>query len=292
MAFIAKPAPPIENTSIALIATNPVFLKGQVIFETDTNRGKVGDGYTAYTSLTYPEWTYEEIPVTAGTDTYTATFSKDIFLAYFNMLRIRVKFTNANTGASTINLNGLGAKSIKKNVSVALVSGDILAGAIYDLVYDGTNFQITSRTGNDSQRLFLISGDQTTTLATAQNITELVTTTLAINSRYYFHGTLYVGCNNTGGIVFAITLPVGGSQASSLIGNTTSATAFTYVFLTATIGTVAVITQATSRSIRIEGELIIGGTAGVAQFQFAAKTATQTVTIFQAGSYIEMIKIT
>ncbi len=151
MAFIVNTAiPPVRNTSATLISTNDVFEKGRAIFETDTNRGKVGDGVTAYVDLSYPEWTYEEVPVAAGTDTYTATFSEDILLGYFNMMRLRVKFTNANTGASTINLNGLGAKAIRKNVSAVLVSGDILAGGIYELVYDGTNFQLITPTGNSS----------------------------------------------------------------------------------------------------------------------------------------------
>lgn len=142
MGFIVNSAiPPVRNTSATLISTNDIFEKGRAIFETDTNRGKVGDGVTAYVDLTYPEWTYEEVTA-AGTDTYTATFSKDILLVYFNMMRLRVKFTNANTGASTLNINGLGAIAIRKNVSAALALGDILAGGIYHLHYDGTNFQL------------------------------------------------------------------------------------------------------------------------------------------------------
>lgn len=131
---------PIKNTSANLIATNSVFIIGQPILETDTNRGKVGDGTSTYTQLSYAEWGYAIVEA-AGTDTYSGTFSSPSFIAYFPMMRIRVRFTNANTGASTINLNSLGAIAIKKNVSVALVLGDIIAGGIYDLTYDGTNFQ-------------------------------------------------------------------------------------------------------------------------------------------------------
>lgn len=52
------------------------------------------------------------------------------------------KAVNANTGASTINVNGLGVKSIKKNGSSALEAGDIAAGQIVTVIYDGTNFQL------------------------------------------------------------------------------------------------------------------------------------------------------
>jgi len=78
----------------------------------------------------------------SGTDTYTATYSPTI--AYTDGLKVIIRFTNANTGASTININSLGAKSIVKGVSTALVSGDIVAGATLLLVYNGTNFVAVS----------------------------------------------------------------------------------------------------------------------------------------------------
>lgn len=57
----------------------------------------------------------------------------------------RVKILNSNSGASTLNINSLGAKNIYKFTSGtlgALVSGDLIAGGIYELVYDGTQFQL------------------------------------------------------------------------------------------------------------------------------------------------------
>lgn len=47
----------------------------------------------------------------------------------------------ANTGATTINVNGLGVKSLTKNGSTALSAGDIPSGAVIRIVYDGTRFQ-------------------------------------------------------------------------------------------------------------------------------------------------------
>lgn len=138
---------PVANTSTDLIATNPTFRLGEMVRETDTNRHKIPDGLTDYNNLSYPEFGYEEVEA-AGTDTYTATFATGFFLAYFKYMRIRVKFTNTNTGAATINLNGYGAKAIKKSVSAALAAGDILAGGIYELVYDGTNFQMIAGSGS------------------------------------------------------------------------------------------------------------------------------------------------
>lgn len=48
---------------------------------------------------------------------------------------------NANTGASTLSVNGLGVKAIQLNGS-ALTAGDIGAGDLVRVVYDGTQFQL------------------------------------------------------------------------------------------------------------------------------------------------------
>lgn len=51
------------------------------------------------------------------------------------------KATNANTTTSTLNVNGLGVKTIKKGSGATdLVSGDIAAGQVVLVEYDGTNF--------------------------------------------------------------------------------------------------------------------------------------------------------
>ncbi len=45
-----------------------------------------------------------------------------------------------NTGASTINVNGLGAKAIKKPNGNDVSAGNLKAGSIYTLRYNSTNF--------------------------------------------------------------------------------------------------------------------------------------------------------
>ena len=75
----------------------------------------------------------------SGTNTYAATISN--VTGYNTNDGFIIKFTNANTGTATLNINGLGAKSIFKSVNVALSSGDIKAGQELVVVYDGTNFQ-------------------------------------------------------------------------------------------------------------------------------------------------------
>lgn len=56
----------------------------------------------------------------------------------------------ANTTTATENVNSLGAKQIKKQGSVGLISADIPSGAVVDTVYDGTFMQMISQVGNSS----------------------------------------------------------------------------------------------------------------------------------------------
>ena len=49
---------------------------------------------------------------------------------------------NTNTGASTLNVNSLGAKNIKTTALQPLTAGQIDAGSIILAIYDGTEFQI------------------------------------------------------------------------------------------------------------------------------------------------------
>lgn len=79
---------------------------------------------------------------TAGTSTaYTLTLTPAI-TAYTTGLSLWVKFHVANTGAATINVNGLGVKTLVKDISTALVANDIPINQWYTIVYDGTNFLI------------------------------------------------------------------------------------------------------------------------------------------------------
>jgi len=55
---------------------------------------------------------------------------------------ISVKISNANTWASTININWTWVKNIKKNVNADLTLWDILSWQILKLIYDGTNYQL------------------------------------------------------------------------------------------------------------------------------------------------------
>ncbi len=79
-------------------------------------------------------------------DTYVITLDP-VPPAYTVGMVINFKANTVNTGAATLNVNGLGAKTIKRNGDQDLSSGDIKADQVVTVVYDGTDFQMQSQTG-------------------------------------------------------------------------------------------------------------------------------------------------
>ena len=125
--------------------------------------GSITGTITAQTDLVdtvqNSEWIYGS---TTGTNTYLVNLSPAL-TAYQTGQVFWILFGNANTGAATLNVNSLGAIALRKNVSTALVSGDIPAGAILPVMYDGTNFQVDLRfAGNPTWQQVLIAGSTLT----------------------------------------------------------------------------------------------------------------------------------
>lgn len=90
-------------------------------------------------------WPFPQVTA-SGTDTYTATLSPEI-TAYVVGQKFQVLFTNQNTTTATLAFNGLAALAITKNGATALSAGDIAAGSIKILAYDGTRLQIVGDGG-------------------------------------------------------------------------------------------------------------------------------------------------
>lgn len=95
-------------------------------------------------------------------DTYAVTLSPAP-TAYATSMVVYFKANTANTGAATLNVNSLGAITIKKNYNSDLADGDIKAGQIVQVIYDGTNFQLLSPVSNSfNSALSAISAKTTT----------------------------------------------------------------------------------------------------------------------------------
>ena len=89
------------------------------------------------------------IATVTGTDTLTGTLTPALN-AYATGNKFSFIAVNTNTGAATINLNGLGAKNITKSGTTALVAGDIVSGQVYLIEYDGTRFQLINPSTSSS----------------------------------------------------------------------------------------------------------------------------------------------
>lgn len=84
-----------------------------------------------------------------GTDAYAITLLNPPS-AYSAGQTFAFKADVANTGACTLNINGLGAKALKVNGTLDPQNNYIKIGAIILVKYDGTNFQILSVAGKPS----------------------------------------------------------------------------------------------------------------------------------------------
>lgn len=82
--------------------------------------------------------------VTSVTGTNTITGSCPAISAYVAGQTFKFVAAGANTAAATLNVGSLGAKAITKNGSAALGAGDIPSGAVVEVVYDGTQFQLVN----------------------------------------------------------------------------------------------------------------------------------------------------
>lgn len=89
-------------------------------------------------------------PVTADSGTAnTYVLSYPLVQALSTGATIYFTVGNASTGASTINVNGLGVKGLTKNGSNALTNNDLVTSTIYEAHYDGTQWQVTNPSNGD-----------------------------------------------------------------------------------------------------------------------------------------------
>lgn len=105
----------------------------------------------------------------AGTDTITGGVTPTL-TAYVTGQAFIFRPAATNTGAATININSVGAKSIVKGTgSVALAAGDMTTGVPATIIYNGTNFVLQNP----------ITLSDSYTFSAAQTFSSQVTGTLA-----------------------------------------------------------------------------------------------------------------
>jgi len=71
---------------------------------------------------------------TLGTDTYTVVLSVGVEVLV-DLAQYNIRFVLVNTGATTLNVNGIGAKAILTNMLIPTSGGTIMAGSCHILIY-------------------------------------------------------------------------------------------------------------------------------------------------------------
>ena len=112
------------------------------------------------------------ITITGQTTTYAAGIA------------FQFKATNTNTGASTLNVNAQGTQSIVRTDGSALSAGDILAGGIVSVMYDGTNFQLMNDAGGKAETFsnVTVTGTATINVANVTTFSPAITNAQLANS--------------------------------------------------------------------------------------------------------------
>lgn len=106
----------------------------------------VGSSATDSANISQVQSSFGSFLTAAGTDTITASVSPSL-TAYVVGQTFKFIAAATNTGAVTINISSLGAKSILKNGATALSAGELVSGSMYQIVYDGTQFQLIGAGG-------------------------------------------------------------------------------------------------------------------------------------------------
>ena len=97
--------------------------------------------YDGIPSINDPFGINSQLSSVAGTNVITTTANPTL-TAYATGSIYSFIAANTNTGAVTLSIDGLTAKSVTKNGSVALSAGDIQSGKMMLVEYDGTTFQL------------------------------------------------------------------------------------------------------------------------------------------------------
>lgn len=140
----------IDTIAIAGAPTASTILQGLVQIPTQAQvLSKTATGSTgaslAVTPALLPSTLLSDYKVDTGTANAYAIAPSPAITAYTVGQQFSFKALNANTTASTLNVNALGVKTIKKSGgALDLVANDIIVGSIVVVEYDGTNFQVVA----------------------------------------------------------------------------------------------------------------------------------------------------
>jgi fibronectin-binding autotransporter adhesin len=221
-----------------------------------------------------------------STDAYAITLAPAL-TGYTTGTTFWFKANTLNTGAATLNVNGLGAKTIKKasgGITTDLATNDILAGQWVLVTYDGTNFQMQSTLGNAP------SGSGTVASGTINVLAKYTATGTAVGNSLATDDGTTLTYTGTGGLSVASGSTAG---AIALTQGTTQSTGTTNIVLQApaavtsyirtlpgAVGSTGFLLETVSGSVQTESLVGFTGTNTVVR----DTTPTITTPVFAGGN--------
>lgn len=131
----------VDRSTAAALAIGATNATSVVITPATTVTGAVIHSSTSNLQAATTATTINFAADAQSTDTYVITLAP-VPAAYVTGMMITFTANTANTGACSVNVNGLGAKALKKGVSTDPGDNFIKVGSVVVAVYDGTNFQM------------------------------------------------------------------------------------------------------------------------------------------------------
>ena len=116
---------------------NVITQLGQILTSGDLNQ--LGKGIAGYVA----NGTFYTDSGIANSYVLSGVGAKQTPSSYSNGFSVRFFVGNSNTGASTVNVAGIGAKSIKNDGGAALAADALVSGQFVELVYNGVDFLLS-----------------------------------------------------------------------------------------------------------------------------------------------------
>lgn len=222
---------------------------------------------------------------TTGTTNTNVVFSTSPTLVTPTLGVATATSLNGNTFTTgTYVLTGAAAKTLTFSNSLTLAGTDATTMTFPSI---SSNIATIPKSG------FVTGSDVTTTSSTAADITGL-TVAVQANKIYRITASLWIGCNNTGGVKLAINGPAGSAlRVGQWSGNVTTNNTGRVVRANA-IGS---LTAVVLNNLNTAGGMTVltayvttAGTAGNVTLQFASGTNTETSTVF-IGSTVDVTEV-